>query len=78
MPDKQADEPNYVVLRPSPDFPAHLWPLHLDGKWLDLNEIQVNPDKFKLANAEAEPTGRFEYREGDLAVAEVWEIRLRS
>lgn len=75
-----SSEPNYVVVRPSPDLPPGFLPEHLDGKWFDISEM---PFSFRepgeaaaagIGEAVSVPTGRFEYRD-DGAVAEVYEVR---
>lgn len=72
-----ADLPNYIVIRPHPDLPPGYLPPHLDGRWYDRNEI---PEGFGTPSHDptetvAVPTGRFEVRDWDGAVAEVYEIR---
>lgn len=76
-------EPDYVVVRRGPDMPDEwLMPDGLEGRWFDRSTIRIAPDPGDLSQADvsistavAVPTGRFEVRESDGAVAEVWEIR---
>jgi hypothetical protein len=68
--------PNYIVIRPASDLPPGFLPPHLDGRWFDGNDI---PHGFTAQHNGTEavvvPTGRFEVRESDGAVAEVYEMR---
>lgn len=68
-------EPNYIVVRPSADLPPGFLPPHLDGWWYGVTQL---PDLFGphgAGDAVAVPTGRFEVRDSDGAVAEVYEVR---
>lgn len=64
-------DPDYVVVRASPDLPDGFIPPDLDGKWFDRATLPVS---FAQGTAVAVPSGRFEVRD-DGAVAEVWELR---
>jgi hypothetical protein len=70
------DEPDHIVIRRAPDMPAEEMPDRLEGWWFDRTQI---PQSFALGApgrvATATPTGRFEVRDYDGAVAEVWEVR---
>lgn len=72
------DLPDYIVIRPAPGLPAGCVPPHLDGRWLDTTRIPVD-EPLNLppgtAAARAVPTGRFEVRDYDGAVAEVYEVQ---
>lgn len=69
-------EPDYVVLRPA--FDLHLGlPPHLDGVWFDRARMLTNPVA-AYAVKRAVATGRFEVRESDGAVAEVFEVQSSS
>lgn len=69
-------EPDFVVIRPAPDLPPGVFPPHLDGRWYNLADV---PRGFGAAPGGREcvavPAGRFEVRDSDGAVAEVWEGR---
>lgn len=70
-------EPDFIVIRPASDLAPGSIPAHLDGRWYDRSGIPpkglaVGGQKGDLT---ARPTGRFEVRDSDGAVAEVWEIR---
>lgn len=71
--------PNYIVIRPAPNLPPGLLPPHLDGYWFDVNAV---PHGFATQHNGTEvtavPTGRFEVRDYDGAVAEVYEVRGRQ
>lgn len=73
-------EPDYVVFRAAPDLPGGLSPA-MDGRWVDRTELPPPPPPDwkpptdgSYAQATAVPTGRFEVRDYDGAVAEVWEV----
>jgi hypothetical protein len=71
------DTPDYVVIRPSPDLPDGFLPADLDGKWFDRAQLPAKPEDLPtgLVSGVAVPSGRFEVRDWDGAVAEVWEVR---
>jgi hypothetical protein len=77
--------PDYVVLRHGLDVPEEYRSARHEGLWLDRRDVPVGPSAGgdrcaadpAVGQAVAEPTGRFEARD-DGAVAEVWEIRLRT
>lgn len=79
-------DPDLIVIRPHPDLVSGLGvdrlPPHLDGRWMDVSALSAEPDfpnhVHTTVCCTATPTGRFEVRESDGAVAEVWEIRLRQ
>jgi hypothetical protein len=67
-----SNEPDYVVLRRSPDLPS-TFRVPREGWWFDrARMIEAHPEW--VGSAVAVPTGRFEFRE-DGAVAEVYEVR---
>ena len=71
-------EPDYIVLRASPDVPPGWMPRGLDGRWYDRAQFVEGlerPADLPRWHATAVPTGRFEVRDHDGAVAEVWEAR---
>lgn len=67
-----SDLPDYVVIRAHPDLPPGFLPPQLDGRWYDRRDLPV---RFGLGAAVAVPAGRFEVRDHDGAVAEVYEVR---
>lgn len=74
-------EPDYVVLRAASDAPDWLLPPRWDGYWIDRATLPPGPpadwtppDDGTYAQANFVPTGRFEVRDYDGAVAEVWEM----
>lgn len=74
--------PDYVVLRAAPGLPDWFMPPHWDGRWIDRADLPpcpppgwVPPDDGTHAQATFAPTGRFEVRDYDGAVAEVFEAR---
>lgn len=76
-------EPDYIVIRLAPDSPAGFAPDSLDGRWYDRANmpVAIGVDQRMIALARygggvAVATGRFETREYDWAVAEVYELRL--
>lgn len=75
-------DPDYIVLRPGPGLPDGFLPPDLDGRWIDrctvLSSRPTLPPHLRDAGSEAVavPTGRFEVREYDGAVAEVWEFQV--
>ena len=68
-------EPDYVVIRASPDLPPGFLPERLDGMWFDRSTLPSRPEDVDLPGGVAVPSGRFEVRDYDGAVAEVWEVR---
>lgn len=74
-------EPDFIVIRPAVGLPPGSVPAHLDGRWYDRSSIpesSVGPRLGAIGEyggLTAAPAGRFEVRESDGAVAEVWEIR---
>lgn len=73
-------EPDYVVLRPDPDLPPGTLSPRDDGLWLDRSQVA---QAYAPASAPpgitqmtAVPTGRFEVRDYDGVIAEVYEVRL--
>lgn len=76
------DVPDYIVLRRHPDLPEEFrLPEGYDGRWFDRSDLPVRatppPAHARWAGlgAVAVPAGRFEVRDYDGAVAEVWELR---
>jgi hypothetical protein len=70
------NEPDYIVIRPAPDLPPGFLPAREDGRWYDRDNIPYGPPAGSSpGEAVAVPTGRFEVREYDGAVAEVYEVR---
>lgn len=73
-------EPDYVVIRPAPDLPPGFnFPDRWNGMWLDRSQIPEDwtpgrtPPGVTTSTMKCVPTGRFEVRDYDGAVAEVWE-----
>ncbi|NMI01495.1 hypothetical protein [Pseudonocardia acidicola] len=74
------DEPDYIVLRSGPALPEGFLPVGWEGRWFDRATFASGPGQElrvpgRYAVGVATPTGRFEVREYDGAVAEVWEVR---
>ncbi|MGH3372382.1 MAG: hypothetical protein ACRDPR_20535 [Nocardioidaceae bacterium] len=76
------DEADYIVIRPGAGLPPGFLPPDQNGLWLDRSTIQPGPAPGSevapgvvMSEAVAVPTGRFEVRQDDGAVAEVWEVR---
>jgi hypothetical protein len=76
-------EPDYVVLRAASDLPEGFMSPRMEGRWLDRSELPPPPPPDwkpptdgSYGEAVAVPTGRFEIREWDGAVAEVFEVRV--
>lgn len=68
--------PDLIVIRAAPDLPEEFrLPPNLDGTWFDLETM---PQLFheQIDGGVAVPTGRFEVRDSDGAVAEIYEIRI--
>lgn len=75
-------EPDLIVLRAPADAPDWHLPPHWDGRWIDRADLPESPppgwmppDDGAYAEATFVPTGRFEVRDHDGAVAEVFEAR---
>jgi hypothetical protein len=75
-------EPDYVVLRAAADLPDWHLPPAWDGRWVDRAELPDGPPPWwtppgvgAYTETTFVPTGRFEVREHDGAVAEVFEAR---
>jgi hypothetical protein len=75
-------ETDYIVIRPAADLPPGFLPPHQDGRWYDRASLppgpppgSASPPGITVSEAVAVPTGRFEVRDYDGAVAEVWEVR---
>jgi hypothetical protein len=75
-------EPDYVVLRAAPGAPDWFLPPRWDGRWIDRTALPppppddwTPPDDGTYAEATFVPTGRFEVRDYDGAVAEVFEAQ---
>jgi hypothetical protein len=75
-------DPDYVVLRAAADAPEGFLSPQMDGCWIDRSELPPPPPPDwkpptdgSYAQATAVPTGRFEVRDWDGAVAEVYEVR---
>lgn len=70
-------DPDYVVIRPAADLPPGFLSKQLDGVWFDRSQLPSRPEELPtgLTHGVAVPTGRFEVRDYDGAVAEVWEVR---
>lgn len=68
-------EPDYIVVRPAPTLPPGFLPPGLDGKWFDRAMFPEGVGAYSWGDAVAIATGRFEVRDSDGAVAEVFEIR---
>lgn len=75
-------EPDYVVLRAAPGAPDWFLPPRWDGRWIDRSELPPGPpsgweppNDGTHAQTVFVPTGRFEVRDYDGAVAEVWEAQ---
>lgn len=73
--------PDYVVVRPAPDLPPGYLSPRWDGRWLDASRLPEAPGPGQLppgftgVTMTLAPAGRFEVRDYDGAVAEVWEAR---
>lgn len=73
-------EPDYVVLRPPAELPPGFnFPDRWNGRWLDRSEVPdgpgpIPPPGLVSSTVSFVSTGRFEVREYDGAVAEVWEM----
>lgn len=74
-------EPDYIVIRPAADLPPGFLPAGEDGRWYERAAMPL-ADEDQRANALvgygggiAVATGRFEVRDYDGAVAEVYEVR---
>ncbi len=71
--------PDWIVVRPSPDLPPGYLSPKWDGRWIDGSQLPKAPAPGQLPPGFIEttmtltPTGRFEMRDHDGAVAEVWE-----
>lgn len=73
-------EPDYVVIRAGEGLPDWFLPAGMEGRWIDRRDIPEGPPPGGplpegFSESVAVPTGRFEIREWDGAVAEVWEVR---
>lgn len=74
-------EPDYVVLRAAAGAPDWFLPPRWEGRWIDRSEVPADPpgwtppDDGMHARVEFHPTNRFEVRDWDGAVAEVWEAQ---
>jgi hypothetical protein len=73
-------EPDLILLRAPADAPDWFLPPHWDGRWIDRADLPPAPPPGwhppeHHASATFVPTGRFEVREHDGAVAEVFEAR---
>jgi hypothetical protein len=68
-------EPDYIVLRAYPEAPPGWMPRDLEGRWYDRAEFVTSLEPPRGYPAKAVPTGRFEVREYDGKVAEIWEVR---
>jgi hypothetical protein len=68
--------PDLIVIRPGPGLPAGFLPAWIDGRWYDLTRERPPAPLDDTGDDEvvAVPTGRFEVRPTDGAVAEVWEV----
>ncbi len=71
-------EPDYIVLRPAADLPPGFLPERFNGLWIDRADMQQASSTEASHDAAARyggmiavPTGRFETRDYDQAVAEV-------
>lgn len=68
----------YVVFRPAPGVPASFLPESVEGRWEDVHAIP-GPGKVyalgeRVGTATGRATGRFEMRDTDGALAEVYEV----
>ncbi|WP_097921732.1 hypothetical protein [Streptomyces sp. wa1063] len=73
-------ETDHIVIRPAADLPPGFLPAKEDGRWYDRASMPAGPPPGFASpggvwEAVAVPTGRFEVRDYDGAVAEVWEVR---
>lgn len=62
-------EPDYVVLR----WPRTPYVWRLEGVWFDRSTMPTTHPMTGMTPIKFVPTGRFEFRDGDGACAEVWE-----
>lgn len=69
-------DPDYIVVRRSPDLPESFQLGGLEGSWHERSSIPQLPEipHDGMQRAVAVPSGKFEVRD-DGAVAEVWEVR---
>jgi len=70
-------EPDYVVFRAAPGAPP--LPPQWDGRWINRSDLPPPPPPDWVppaghSQATSVPTGRFEVRDWDGAVAEVFEV----
>jgi hypothetical protein len=74
-------EPDYIVIRPAADLPPGFLPDRENGRWYDRASMpQADTGTsldalIKYGGGVAVATGRFEVRDYDGAVAEVYEVR---
>lgn len=77
-------EPDYIVVRAAPDLPPGYLSPQWDGRWIDRSQLPQppapgqHPPGFIGVTMTLTPTGRFEVRNHDGAVAEVWEAHPAS
>ena len=74
--------PDFIVIRPAPDLPPGFLSAHFDGRWFDRSDMpqpsspEAGQDAaIRWGGMVAVATGRFEVRDHDGAVAEVYEVR---
>lgn len=69
---------DYIVIRPAPDLSPGALSSFSDGRWYDRSDFPESPGLpigSVIGKWTAVPSGRFEVRDYDGAVAEVWEAR---
>ncbi|MBZ6102709.1 hypothetical protein ACH4NO_18030 [Streptomyces olivaceus] len=75
------NEPDYIVIRPAPDLPEGFLPERENGRWYDRADmpqagVESSVDALiRYGGGVAVATDRFEVRDYDGAVAEVYEVR---
>lgn len=74
--------PDYIVIRLAPDLPPGFLSEDFDGRWVDRSDVPqasstetAQDAAVRYGGMVAVPTGRFEARDYDGAVAEVFEVR---
>jgi hypothetical protein len=73
---------DYIVIRPAADLPPGFLSEHFNGRWIDrahmpqASSTEASQDTaIQYGGMVAVPTGRFETRDYDDAVAEIYEVR---
>lgn len=75
------NDADYIVIRPAHDLPPGFVPERENGRWYDRTDMpeadieQTADALIRYGGGVAVATGRFEVRDYDGAVAEVYEVR---